>query len=221
MEGKSVDGKAGQQQRQNRCRWAQMVQNLHPLLPGPRAPQLDKSPGLSLSLQHTNTQGTSEWIYQISPGSSCYSLRDPVHRSVQAGDSPSYTSLNMSAPWMVTTYLFLLQTLVSMLLSVVLKCISLSEPQTVRLSLSFPSTWGIFLPTAQGRLYMKTQFPSWWPEILRPSCFSNSCFFHFSSQFLLLWVSFHLIWKYSHAWWMCSWHTLKEWQLNRLLRQIP
>lgn len=153
MESKSVDGKAGQPPRENRCRWAQMVQNLHPLLPGPWAPQLDKSPGLSLSLQHTNTQCTSEWIYQISPGSSCYSRGDPVHGSVQAGDSPSYTFLNTSAPWMVTTYLFLLQALLSMLLSsVVLNCISLSELQTVRLSLSFPSTWGIFLPTAQGRL---------------------------------------------------------------------
>ena len=138
--------------RENRCRWAQMVQNLHPLLPGPWAPQLDKSPGLSLNLQHPNTQCTSEWIYQISPGSSCCCRGDPVPGSVQAGHGPSYTSLNTSAPWMVTTYLFLLQAPVSMLLSVVLNCISLSEPQTMRPSLSFPSTWGIFLPTAQGRL---------------------------------------------------------------------
>lgn len=145
---------------------------------------------------------------------------DPVNGSVQAGDSSSYTSLNKRAPWMVT-YLFLLWTVGSLLLSLVLKCVSLSEPQTVRSLLLFPSTWGIFPPTAQGRLWMRTRFPPWLPEIPRPGCFSDSCFFHFSSQFLLLWLSFYLIWKYSHAWWMCSWHILKEWQLNRLLRQIP
>lgn len=94
-----------------------MVQNKHVLIRGARTPQMDKAPSPRLVFKslapHTKpgTQKFNELINKVIRMRLAHhtTLGGPAHKSVQAGDGPSCTSLKHGATWMVT-YLFLLWT---------------------------------------------------------------------------------------------------------------
>lgn len=162
-----MDGKLGKEDGKNRCWWGQRVQKGRPFSLGLGTPHTDTAPGVPFKLYHPaqsqahrpcstyRWMNSSEWPRLIT-----MHYGDPARQSCRHSLKPRTT-------WTVT-YLFLLWTVLGALFMVVLNCVSLSEPQAVRSALAFPSTLGIFLLKAQGTLQMRTYFPPWLSESLRP-----------------------------------------------------